>query len=159
MLDPHVPPGEIVTCAACTRLGYCRLGVEEEALDDEGVLVLRIRCPVDQEGGRRVAHGGWTAAMLDEMLGHVPIHHGQMTVTGTIEVRFVKPVPLEVELEGRAWVARREPGKWFLAGELRLVSSGALLASGHGVWIERDPSHFDRFDAWFDEQQPGNVTA
>ena len=100
-----------------------------------------------------MAHGGWTAGVLDEVLGHVPILQGQLTVTGTLTVRFVKPVPIQRPLEARAWVDRIERAKWFISGELVLASSGALLASGTGVWIARDgSSHFGDFERWLAEQ-------
>jgi len=36
------------------------------ALDSDGVMHANIRCPSDYEGGPQVAHGGWTAEILDE---------------------------------------------------------------------------------------------
>jgi acyl-coenzyme A thioesterase PaaI-like protein len=111
-----------------------------------------LTCPREHEGGPNVAHGGWTAAILDEVLGHVPILHGQLAVTGTLTIRYVRPVPIERELEARAWVARREGRRWYVAGELVLASTGAVLASAEGIWVERDPAHYDRHERWLAEQ-------
>ena len=113
-----------------------------------------IVCPQSEEGGPGVAHGGWTAAVLDETLGHVPILHDQLTVTGTLTVRFIKPVPLERPLEATAWIDRVEGKKWFISGRLVLASSGAELATGTGVWIARDrKAHFSGFQEWLAEQE------
>jgi acyl-CoA thioesterase FadM len=91
--------------------------------------------------------------VLDEALGHVPILNNQLTVTGTLTVRFVKPVPIERDLEARAWVDRIEGRKWFMSGEIVLASSGALLTSGTGVWIARDrEAHFEGFERWLAAQ-------
>ena len=91
--------------------------------------------------------------MLDEVIGHVPIQHGQMSVTGTLTVRFVRPVPIERPLVARAWIDRVEGVKWFCSGELVLASSGAQLATGTGVWIAREGgAHFGAFQAWLAEQ-------
>ena len=76
-----------------------------------------------------------------------------MAVTGTLTVRFVKPVPLELPLEASAWIERVEGAKWHVAGELVLSSSGALLATAHGIWVARDhDAHFGGFQRWLAEQ-------
>jgi acyl-coenzyme A thioesterase PaaI-like protein len=131
----------------------CRLGLTTERLDEDGVARFDIVCPADYEGGPGVAHGGWTAETLDEVLGHVPLLNNQLTVTGTLTVRFLKPVPIDRPLVASSWVDRVEGKKWFLSGEIVLRSSGALLAGATGVWIARDPAlHFGRFEEWLAEQ-------
>jgi acyl-coenzyme A thioesterase PaaI-like protein len=154
--DFQQPPrtdGGVALCGACRRTGGCRLGLTTERLDEDGVARFDIVCPADYEGGPGVAHGGWTAETLDEVLGHVPLLNNQLTVTGTLTVRFVKPVPIGRPLLASAWVDRVEGKKWFLSGEIVLRSSGALLAGATGVWIARDPAlHFGRFEQWLAEQ-------
>jgi acyl-coenzyme A thioesterase PaaI-like protein len=154
--DFQQPPrtdGGVALCGACRRTGECRLGLTTERLDDAGVAHFQLVCPAGHEGGPGVAHGGWTAGLLDEVLGHVPILHGQMTVTGTLTVRFLKPVPIERALEARAWIDRVERKKWFCSGQLLLASSGAELATASGVWVARDgAAHFSSFEAWLAEQ-------
>jgi acyl-coenzyme A thioesterase PaaI-like protein len=154
--DFQQPPrtdGGVALCGACRKLGQCRLGLTTERDGDDGVACFRIVCPAAYEGGPGVAHGGWSAEVLDEALGHVPIMRNQLTVTGTLTVRFVKPVPIERDLEARAWVDRVEGKKWFISGELVLASSGALLASATGIWIARDGEiHFSGFQHWLAEQ-------
>ena len=154
--DFQQPPrtdGGVALCGACRRTGECRLGLTTERLDEEGIARFGIVCPAGHEGGPGVAHGGWTAGVLDEVLGHVPLLHGQMSVTGTLTVRFVRPVPIERPLVARAWVDRRERRKWFLEGELVLSSSGAVLATASGIFVSRDPNtHFVDFDRWLAEQ-------
>jgi acyl-coenzyme A thioesterase PaaI-like protein len=145
--------GGVVLCFSCRRTGHCRLGLTEERLVEFGVTTTRLSCPTDQEGGPGVAHGGWTAAALDEILGHMVLLSGHMAVTGTLTVEFLKPVPVERELEARAWLERRENGKWHNVGELRLVSTGALLARATGIFIERNPKiHFERHREWLAAQ-------
>jgi acyl-coenzyme A thioesterase PaaI-like protein len=153
--DFQQPPrtdGGVALCGACRRTGACRLGLTTERLDD-GVAHCEIVCPAEYEGGPGVAHGGWTAGVLDEVLGHVPLLNSQMSVTGTLTVRFVKPVPIERSLEARAWIERRERRKWFIEGELVLESSGAVLAHAGGIFVIRDRStHFADFERWLAEQ-------
>ena len=88
--DFQQPPrtdGGVALCGACRRTGLCRLGLTEERLDEDGVAHFGLVCPASYEGGPNVAHGGWTAGVLDEVLGHVPLLHDQLSVTGTLTVR------------------------------------------------------------------------
>ena len=142
----------VILCGACKRLGQCRLGLTHERIDENGVMHARITCPADHEGGPGVAHGGWTAAALDEVLGHYSLLQGQMAVTATLTVDFLKPVPIELPLEARAWLEKREGSKIYISGELRLASSGAVLGKATGIWVARDYGHFDRHRQWLAEQ-------
>jgi acyl-coenzyme A thioesterase PaaI-like protein len=141
----------VALCGACHLASSCRLGVRREWLDGE-VAVFDVSCPRDQEGGPNVAHGGWTAAAMDEMLGHVPLLHNQMSVTATLTVNFRKPVPVERPLAGRAWIDKIEGSKWFISGELLLLPSRSVLATATGIWVARDYSHFARHETWLAEQ-------
>ena len=76
-----------------------------------------------------------------------------MTVTGTLTVRFVKPVPIDRPLVARSWVEEIDGKKRHLAGELVLASSDAKLAVATGIFIARDKTaHFDDFADWLAEQ-------
>lgn len=144
--------GGVTLCGSCRSSRACRLGVTREWLADDDIAHFEVSCPRDQEGGPNVAHGGWTAAVMDEMLGHVPILHEQMTVTATLTVNFKKPVPVERPLVARAWIDKVEGSKWFISGELALLPSKSVLATATGIWIARDPSHFARHEKWLAEQ-------
>ncbi|MEU4248861.1 PaaI family thioesterase [Amycolatopsis sp. NPDC026612] len=139
-------------CGACRLTGKCRLGVERERLDGPDTALFDVRCPRDQEGGPDVAHGGWTAAVLDECLGHIALLQGVLTVTAELSVSFVKPVPVERPIEVRAWVERRAGSRWYIQGEMVLLPGRALLAKASGIWVRRDPAHFDRHQRWLAEQ-------
>ena len=85
-----------------------------------------------------MAHGGWTASAFDELLGHVPLLHSQLAVTGQLTVTYVKPVPVGRPLHARAWLVRRDGHRWYVAGEMVLASTGAVLARGEAVMVARD---------------------
>lgn len=144
--------GQVLLCQACSRVGRCRLGVRVERPDGETV-ESELECDRDHEGGPGVAHGGWTAGVLDELVGHVPLLLGQLTVTGKLIVTYVKPVPIEQPLKASARVLRREGTRWFVEGALTLASTGAVLALAEAVMVERDPAHFARHEAWMKEQE------
>jgi acyl-coenzyme A thioesterase PaaI-like protein len=143
-------------CGACRRIGRCRLGVESEAIDAKGVVSYRLRCEREQEGGLNVAHGAWTAGVLDELVGHVAVLHDQLAVTGQLDVTFLKPVPVGQQLTGLAWRERKEGSRWFVHAVLRLEAGGADLAIARAILVERDPGHFARHEAWLRTQLDGD---
>lgn len=146
------PGSPVALCGACRRLGACRLGLGREELRPDGSVHTELVCGPGNEGGPEVAHGGWTAGAFDELLGHVPLLHGQLAVTGQLTVSYVKPVPVGRPLRARAWLERREGRRWYVAGELVLASTGAVLARGAAVMVARDPGHFARHQQWLAQQ-------
>ena len=152
--DFQSPPtaGPVALCGACRRLGRCRLGLGREEMQPDGSVITHLVCDESNEGGPDVAHGGWTASVFDEVLGHVPVLAGELAVTGELTVRYVKPVPIGRPLVARAWTERREGRRWYVAGELRLESTGAVLARGSAIMVVRPGDHFARHQAWLAEQ-------
>jgi len=142
----------VYLCRACERRGDCRLGLGREERQPDGSVETVLTCSAEHEGGPGVAHGGWTAAMFDEVTGHVPLLNGQLSVTGTMRVTYVKPVPIERLLHARAWVTKKDEKRWFVEGELTLASSGAVLGRAEAVMVLRDPGHFERHRQWLAEQ-------
>ena len=158
---PPQPASPVALCGACRRLGACRLGLGREELQPDGSVHTDLVCGPENEGGPDVAHGGWTAGAFDEILGHVPLLTGELAVTGQLSVSYVKPVPVGRPLHARAWTVRREGRRWYVAGELTLVSTGAVLGRGEAVMVLRDRGHFARHQEWLAQQdltarpQPG----
>jgi acyl-coenzyme A thioesterase PaaI-like protein len=149
---PPQPDSPVALCGACRRLGGCRLGLGREELQADGSVHTDLVCGPENEGGPGVAHGGWTASIFDEITGHVPLLNGQLAVTGRLSLSYLKPVPLGRPLRTRAWTVRREGRLWYVAGEMTLASTGAVLASGEAVMVLRDPAHFDRHRQWLADQ-------
>ena len=150
-------PGGVFLCHSCARRGSCRLGLGHEELQPDGSVETTLVCTAEHEGGPQVAHGGWIAAMFDEVTGHVPLLNGQMSVTGTMRVTYVKPVPIERSLRARAWVTKKEPRRWLVEGELTLASTGALLGRAEAIMVLRDAGHFERHRQWLAEQDALNT--
>lgn len=138
----------VALCGACRLIGRCRLGIESETLESDKVVRYSLSCPADSEGGPQVAHGGWTAGVLDEVVGHVPLLRGQLAVTGQLSVRFIRPVPIARPLVARAELTRQEGSRWYVDATLRLAAGGAELASAQGILVARDRDHFTRHQAW-----------
>jgi acyl-CoA thioesterase FadM len=144
--------GGVPLCGACRPSGRCRLGLTQETLTADDVLVADLICSSEHEGGPQVAHGGWTAHVMDEHLGHLPLRRGQLSVTATLTVDFRKPVPIDRPLRVRAWIDRIDGQKWYISGELVLASTNSVLATATGIWVARDVAHFSRHQRWLAEQ-------
>jgi hypothetical protein len=128
-------------------------------LQPDEAVIYSLSCPADSEGGPQVAHGGWTAGVLDEVVGHVPLLNGQLAVTGQLSVRFVRPVPIERPLVARAQLTRREGRRWYVDATLCLAATGAELARAEAVLVARDGGHFERHQEWLADQDAQSAAA
>jgi acyl-coenzyme A thioesterase PaaI-like protein len=143
-----VSPGGVTLCAACARIGDCRLGLQTEVLEEDGSVTTELLCDESYEGGPGVAHGGWTAGALDELVGHVVLQHRRLSVTGKLTVSFLRPVPINRPLRATARQVREENGRWFVHAEIALAATGAVLATADGEMVLREWKHFARFQEW-----------
>jgi len=151
MYAPTSPTG-VFLCHGCRALDRCRRGLLREALTVDGTVVSDIVCPSDAEGGPNVAHGGWTAGILDELVGHAMILRDEFAVTGTLEVVFHKPMPVGLPLIGKATIDRRDGRKAYVSARIELASNGALLASTRAIMVKREADHFERHEQWLEGQ-------
>jgi acyl-coenzyme A thioesterase PaaI-like protein len=109
-------------------------------------------CPEQYEGGPNVAHGGWIAAALDDFLGRF-LTATKLVVTASLEIRYIRPVPVGRRLQLSAQVLDHDGDRWTVGAQIRLEASGAELASARGVFVERGTEHFDRHERWLADQQ------
>jgi len=85
------------------------------------------------EGPPGAAHGGIVAAYLDEILaGAVVRATDRIAVTGELTVRYVRPVPLETPLVGRARVVATHGRCADVEGSLEGLATASLFATGRG---------------------------
>jgi uncharacterized protein (TIGR00369 family) len=141
-------PGGVALCAACHRLGDCRLGLRTEVLEDDGSVTTELVCDDSHEGGPGVAHGGWTAGALDELVGHVVLQHQKLSVTAKLQIAFLRPVPVGRPLRATARRVREADGRWFVHAEIALAATGSVLATADGEMALREWRHFARFREW-----------
>ncbi|MBY8862877.1 PaaI family thioesterase [Nocardia sp. CA2R105] len=118
-------------------------------------MISRVVCSPANEGGPQVAHGGWTAGVMDELVGHTLVLNNQFGVTGTLSVKFVRPVPIGWPMLGRAWSVGSENRKVFVRATLELESSGAIVAEADAIMIRRPASHFEDHYRWLETQCDG----
>ncbi len=138
-------------CRGCAPIGRCRLGVGRFTVDGDE-LRAEVVCAASYQAGPDVAHGGWIAYVFDDVLGRLPRLSGARSVTGSLDVRFVRPVPVERPLVVVARIVERRRRRRVIEGVLRLESTGAELARARGVWVARPDDHFDRHQQWLAAQ-------
>jgi len=108
--------------------------------DEEGRCIARFRPRPEHQGYPGCLHGGLISTLLDEVMGRVLTQRQVWAMTGRLEVRFRRPVPLDQELTIVAEVTRERARAYEARGELCLPD-GTVLAEGTGLYI-RVPDEF-----------------
>jgi acyl-coenzyme A thioesterase PaaI-like protein len=108
--------------------------------DDQGGRAwCRFRLPLRFQGPPGHAHGGIIATILDEAMGKVNKLRSVIAVTKTMEVEYLKLVPLRKSLivEGRERSVR---GRKHVNVARILNGKGEVLAQSRGLFIAIDPA-------------------
>ncbi|MFN8103723.1 MAG: PaaI family thioesterase [Acidimicrobiia bacterium] len=147
--DGYYPPHRD-DCFGCGPTNDAGLQIKVSADPDwvgDGVgLVCRYRFPERFVGGPGVVHGGAISAVLDDVLGTVPMANGAMCVTGRLTVTYRRPVLVGHEVVIRAWLDGRRGRKLTVKGEM-YDSLDRVLAQGEATMIEIVEGHFNRVAA------------
>jgi len=94
------------------------------------------------EGPPGCVHGGFVAAAFDEILGYVQSLGGSPGMTGTLTIKYRRPVPLHTELLFKADLDRIEGRKIFTSG--RALAGDVLTAEAEGIFISVDREKIER---------------
>ncbi|MEW5938374.1 MAG: PaaI family thioesterase [Chloroflexota bacterium] len=103
-------------------------------VDDDGALASDFALDLAKQGPPGYAHGGATAAILDEAMGLVVWAAGYKVAAVNIEINYHKPVPLDQPLHLDARITQQDERKIFSTGEIRLPD-GTVAASGRGIYV------------------------
>jgi uncharacterized protein (TIGR00369 family) len=90
-----------------------------------------------QQGYPGRMHGGVVATLIDEAMGWAVYQASAWAATARLNVRFRRPVRLDVPLRIEAWVTRDRSRLIELRAEVR-DAEGALLAEGDGAFMKLD---------------------
>lgn len=90
------------------------------------------------EGPPASVHGGFVAALFDQLLGVGQLLAEKPGFTGTLSIRYLRPTPLNTELRLEGWVDRVEGRKNYLVGEM--WAGETLTATSEGLFISVDPA-------------------
>ena len=103
-------------------------------VDGDGVLTSEFMLNNAQQGPPNLAHGGASAAILDEVMGLVVWTAGLKVAAVNLEINYRKPLPLHQPLTVEARITQKEERKIFSAGEIKL-SDGTTAVSGRGIYV------------------------
>ncbi|MEU9370594.1 PaaI family thioesterase [Streptomyces avermitilis] len=142
------PSGRLL-CGGCAPHDSCRLGVEISGTQGDEVR-FDVVCPPFWRGGPGVAHGGWTAAVFDDVLNMVALRAEPRLVTKSLAISYLRPVPVERPLHVLARIERHVGREWEVSAEMTLA--GAALATSRAELRTRRPDHFARHKAWLTRQ-------
>lgn len=92
------------------------------------------------EGPPGCVHGGYVAAVFDELLGSAQSLSGDQGMTAHLGVDYRRPTPLGVELVLEGWLERREGRKIYTRGSIH--AGGELTAEAEGLFIAFDREKF-----------------
>jgi acyl-coenzyme A thioesterase PaaI-like protein len=123
-------------CFACGRENPIGLHLEDFA-SSEGRVSARFTPRSNYRGAGKTLHGGIAATALDEILVWAGIlTEGVLTVTGTMEIRFRRPVHVDdaitvsARFEGRSGRRLQISGVLEVDGETKVEAAGLYLVSG-----------------------------
>jgi acyl-coenzyme A thioesterase PaaI-like protein len=102
--------------------------------DDKGRCIAHFRPREEHQGYPGHLHGGIISSLLDETMGRVLAPKNVWAMTGRLEVKFRKPVPLDQELTVVGELTRSRSRAYEARGEIRLPD-GTLLVEGSGMYI------------------------
>ena len=99
-------------------------------------------CGFAYEGPPGHIHGGYVAAILDQFLGMAQVAGGNPGMTGKLEIRYLKPTPLNTKLQLEAEVSRIDDRKTRVSGQI--FANNNITAKAEGLFIR--PTHFNLQD-------------
>lgn len=137
----HWTPG----CFVCGRENLA--GLQALVVTNGAGAYLRVTIPDRFAGIPGSLHGGVIAAALDEAMWYAAYRYGIPSVTGSLEVRFVRPGIPGKPLLGVAWVEAKEPpaaGRQGMPDSGRIGRAVAWLLDGEGRIVAQARGRFVR---------------
>lgn len=92
------------------------------------------------EGAPGRVHGGWVAAVFDDLLGSAMAQHRTPGFTGRLTVHYRAPVPVDRPVRFRAWPGVRQGRKLLVHADARIED--LVLASADALFVLVDREHF-----------------
>lgn len=86
------------------------------------------------EGPPECVHGGYLSHLLDCLLGTLIQATGRRAVTATLDLRYLAPTPLDVELELQARIVSSTGRK--VVAEAWVSHAGVRTVEAHGLFID-----------------------
>jgi acyl-coenzyme A thioesterase PaaI-like protein len=141
MIQPYKQPGgDIMEKQPNSRMCFV-CGIENPIglklffyTDDEGRTITHFRPKPEHQGYPGQLHGGIISTVLDETMGRVLTQQQIWAMTGRLEIKFARPVPLDQELTIVGELTRSRSRIYEAKGEIRLAD-GTVLVEGSGIYV------------------------
>ena len=108
------------------------------------------------EGPPGHLHGGFVAAIFDEVLGFAQALSGAPGMTGNLEITYRAPTPLHTTLRVEGRFDRIDGRKIFTTGTIH--AGDRLCAEAKGLFISVRPERFGQLDQMRQENQPRSTS-
>lgn len=99
-----------------------------------------VTCGRQYEGPPSCVHGGYIAAIFDELLGCAQSLSGNHGMTVNLDVSYESPTPLHTPLQLEAWVHSVDGRK--IIAEGTMSAHGVITARATGIFVSIDGSKF-----------------
>lgn len=127
-------------CYVCGKTNPKSMGVRWNLMEDRSISTdLTLELP--QQGPPGFAHGGASAALLDEAMGSAVWSAGHQVVSVNLQINYRKPLPLETPIQVNANIESVD-GRVINAISSICLGDGTVLVTGHGIYVEA-PGLFD----------------
>ncbi len=130
--DVKLPPHG--GCFICDPTLPSGIGIQWYGRPDGVSIHSVVTLDMTHQGPPNHAHGGASAAILDDAMGTCAWYAGHMVMTAKMTVNYRRPVPLGVELTAQACVTGTEGRKVFVRAELCLPN-GDVAVETDGLFV------------------------
>ena len=122
------------SCFVCGSDDSPGMGVVWYAMEDNSIFA-EVTLNDAQQGPPGFAHGGASAALLDEAMGAAVWLAGYRVASVNLNISYRKSLPLGQPFKVTARVKERNGKKVTAVGEIRLAD-GTLAVSGEGIFVQ-----------------------
>jgi acyl-coenzyme A thioesterase PaaI-like protein len=121
-------------CFACGTDNPIGMRLGGMRIDDDGWVEADFVPRPDYRGAHDALHGGISAAAIDEILVWAGIvSEGLLTVTGTLDLKYRRPISVHDAIVARGKVEERRGRRLVIAGQLLVDERTAV--EGRGVYL------------------------
>lgn len=135
-------------CFVCGSKNPKSIGVKWY-YDDNDEIYCNTILTNEQQGPPNHAHGGASAALLDEAMGFAAWVAGYKIVSVNLNINYLKPVPLNSQIQVHGKIISKEGRKIFAKGEI-VLENGDVAVEGTSILIEPD-GFFKKIDDEYHE--------
>ena len=121
-------------CFVCGKDNPKGIGVRWNLMEDKSISS-QVTLDLSQQGPPGFAHGGASAALLDEAMGTSVWVSGYQAVAVNLQVNYLKPLPLNNPFKVRGKVEKIDGRKIFASSNIQSMD-GTILVTGQGIYID-----------------------